>query len=80
MLRSGPTWVETLLLELLANDIDARPASAAVVAERLAAMSLRWTRAEAWWNEHLPELVAPEAADSPADGRSSRQHDARKTA
>lgn len=76
-----PSVLEALILELVAKDIDARPASADEVATRLEAMDLAWSRddAQAWWAAHLPSLVASELADPPAGGRSSRQPDVRKS-
>jgi serine/threonine-protein kinase len=49
-----PAALETLILECLAKDAAQRPASAEIVAERLAAAGVEpWLRrdAEAWWGE-----------------------------
>jgi serine/threonine-protein kinase len=54
-----PEEMDRLVLDLLAKDPLARPASAAEVARRIAGMSLpdAWTqdRAEKWWRTHLPQ-------------------------
>jgi eukaryotic-like serine/threonine-protein kinase len=57
-----PGWMDTLVLDCLAKDPDARPASAAQVQEQIALLGagLKWSPAEArrWWQRHLPELAA----------------------
>ena len=54
-----PPELDALILDCLARDREARPASAAAVARRLdrVALATPWTpqRAEQWWSAHLPE-------------------------
>lgn len=63
-----PPALDALILECLAKDPDARPASATVVSERLAAADAvnAWTRdaARSWWDREQPldRMQAPTAA------------------
>lgn len=61
-----PAW-DALLLSLLAKSPATRPSSATEVVERLAAMHVEppWTAADAsaWWAEHRPSQLPPEAPE-----------------
>jgi serine/threonine-protein kinase len=69
-----PRELDELILSCLAKDRDARPASAAALAERLAGIERQigeWTQEHAarWWSAHLPHLLRaplPSAAGTPA--------------
>jgi serine/threonine protein kinase len=56
-----PPELERLIMDLLAKDPSARPASATEVARRLAEVPLAtpWSasRAETWWRENMPEAI-----------------------
>ena len=56
-----PPELDALVLACLAKDPAARPASAAILSDALAAIPLPapWTpaRAHAWWIEHVPQLA-----------------------
>jgi serine/threonine-protein kinase len=78
-----PTELDTLVLDLLGKEKDARPSSAAAVGERLDRIPLAQSwgaeRARQWWERHRPqrgwpaEIAAPDGAVStslvqPLDG------------
>lgn len=60
-----PPELDAVVMDCLAKDPGARPATAAIVSERLAAAVApeAWTgeRAHAWWERHQPLLNQPEA-------------------
>jgi serine/threonine-protein kinase len=59
--RAIDAALEQLILDCLEKDRDCRPASAAVLRDRLSALrsSEPWTREQAaeWWRKHVPESV-----------------------
>jgi serine/threonine-protein kinase len=66
-----PPELDALVLDLLAKDPAARPAGAAEVARRLAAIPLAdpWTRerAERWWRAHLPQEISTQICQASED-------------
>jgi eukaryotic-like serine/threonine-protein kinase len=74
-----PPALDAVIMDCLAKDPAARPASPALVSERLAAIALpdAWTdeSAHRWWDRHKP-LTRFQASAAPATGHSSSSRSA----
>ena len=65
-----PGWLDDLVLACLAKDPADRPATVAVILQRIVMLEAgpKWTQAQArdWWQRHLPELAGAETVAAAA--------------